>query len=95
VERASRHPFARLLRAFERLTGCPVLLNTSFNMSDEPLVCTIDDALVCFLRSEIDVLVLDSFMIERIAVPSSLIDVVRRAFVAKPAGVSEHVYTLV
>ena len=49
---------AKLLRAFEARTGCPVLVNTSFNVRGEPIVCTPDDAYRCFLRTEMDVLVL-------------------------------------
>jgi carbamoyltransferase len=63
---AATHPrFAKLLTAFEQLTGCPILLNTSFNMKDEPIVCSPVDALVCFVRSEMDVLVLENTLIER------------------------------
>lgn len=50
--------FHRLLVAFRDATGCPVLVNTSFNTSDEPIVCTPEDAYRCFMESEIDVLVL-------------------------------------
>lgn len=95
VDPASREPFARLLRAFDRLTGCPILLNTSFNMMDEPIVCTPEDALVCFMRSELEVLVLDSFMIDRNDLPARLVETVRRCYVAKPVAVSQHTYTLV
>lgn len=87
--------FAPLLRAFDRLTGCPLLLNTSFNMKDEPIVCSAADAFVCFLRSEMDVLVLDRFLIDRRDVPIELIAQVRRSHTARRLGVSEHVYTLV
>src|SRR3569832_1862702 len=59
--------FARLLRAFERLTGCPILLNTSFNLNYEPIVCTPADALICFIRSGLDVLVLEDFLLDRSA----------------------------
>lgn len=95
VDPISRHPFARLLRAFDHLTGCPVLLNTSFNLKDEPIVCTADDALICFLRSEIDILILETFMVERNEVPSRLIEAVRHSYVSTPPGVPSHVYTLV
>ncbi|MSO54349.1 MAG: hypothetical protein EXQ90_04385 [Rhodospirillales bacterium] len=50
--------FHRLLEAFRDATGCPVLVNTSFNTSDEPIVCSPDDAYRCFMESEIDVLVI-------------------------------------
>jgi hypothetical protein len=52
-----------LLTAFERLTGCPVLVNTSFNVRGEPIVCTPDDALACFQATGLDVLVLQNFLI--------------------------------
>jgi carbamoyltransferase len=46
------------MREFDRRTGCPVLINTSFNVRGEPIVCTPDDAYLCFMRTEMDVLVL-------------------------------------
>ena len=51
--------FERVLRAFHAKTGCPVLVNTSFNVRGEPIVCTPQDAYRCFMRTEIDVLVLE------------------------------------
>jgi carbamoyltransferase len=59
-----RNPrFYRLLEAFDRLTGCPVLVNTSFNVRGEPIVCTPDDAYRCFLATDMDALVLEDFII--------------------------------
>ncbi len=55
----------KLLSVFERLTGCPVLLNTSFNGRDEPIVCSVEDAWDCFCSTDIDVLVLEGFVIEK------------------------------
>ncbi|HRI36928.1 MAG TPA: carbamoyltransferase [Nitrospira sp.] len=52
--------YDRLLRAFESHTGCPVLINTSFNVRGEPIVCTPEDAYRCFMRTEMDVLVLEN-----------------------------------
>jgi carbamoyltransferase len=49
-----------LLKAFERRTGCAVLVNTSFNVRGEPIVCTPEDAYRCFMRTEMDVLVLEN-----------------------------------
>jgi carbamoyltransferase len=54
-----------LLEAFERATGCPVLLNTSFNARDEPIVCTPEDAYRTFDRTGLDLLVLGSCLVER------------------------------
>jgi carbamoyltransferase len=59
-----RNPrFHRLLEAFDRLTGCPVLVNTSFNVRGEPIVCTPDDAYRCFLATDMDALVLEDILI--------------------------------
>ena len=61
-----RNPrFARLLEAFERLTGCPVLVNTSFNVRGEPIVCTPEDAYRCFLATDMDVLVLEDVVVTK------------------------------
>jgi carbamoyltransferase len=55
-----RNPrFYRLLQAFHEITGCPVLVNTSFNVRGEPIVCTPEDAYRCFLATEMDALVLE------------------------------------
>ncbi len=51
--------FLRLLNAFHEQTGCPVLVNTSFNVRGEPIVCTPQDAYRCFMRTGIDLLVLE------------------------------------
>ncbi|MBI4445041.1 MAG: carbamoyltransferase [Acidobacteria bacterium] len=56
--------FYRLLKEFGELTGVPILLNTSFN-ENEPIVCTPEEALQCFLRTQMDCLVLDSWIIRR------------------------------
>lgn len=52
--------FHALLSAFEKRTECPVLINTSFNVRGEPIVCTPEDAYRCFMRTEMDVLVLEN-----------------------------------
>jgi len=58
VTRDAHAEFYDLLAAFDRRTGCPVLINTSFNVRGEPIVCTPDDAYLCFMRTHMDVLVL-------------------------------------
>jgi carbamoyltransferase len=55
--------FHELLDAFERKTGCPVLVNTSFNVRGEPIVCTPEDAYRCFMRTEMDCLVLENVIL--------------------------------
>ncbi|MBU9889882.1 MAG: carbamoyltransferase [Candidatus Omnitrophica bacterium] len=63
---AAQHPrFYELLRAFEKQQGCPVLINTSFNVRGEPIVCTPEDAYRCFMRTHMDYLVLGNFLLEK------------------------------
>ncbi len=60
------HPrYHGLITSFARLTGCPVIINTSFNVRGEPVVCTPEDAWRCFMRTDMDVLVMDRFIIEK------------------------------
>lgn len=54
-----------VLNAFEALTGCPLLVNTSFNVRGEPIVCTPEDAYRCFMRTEIDALVMGDYILYR------------------------------
>jgi carbamoyltransferase len=58
VTRDAHAEFYDLLKAFDERTGCPVLINTSFNVRGEPIVCSPDDAYLCFMRTNLDVLVL-------------------------------------
>ena len=63
-----RNPrLASMMRRFHARTGSPVLINTSFNVRGEPIVCTPEDALRCFMGTEMDVLVLENFVIRRVA----------------------------
>lgn len=54
-----------LLREFHRLTGCPLVVNTSFNVRGEPIVCTPEDAYRCFMRTEMDVLAMGNFVLAK------------------------------
>ena len=58
-----------ILDAFYRRTGCPVVVNTSFNVRGEPIVCTPQDAYRCFMRTEMDAIVLEDFVLEKTAQP--------------------------
>jgi len=60
VSEATNPRYANLIRAFQRRTGCPSVVNTSFNVRGEPIVCTPQDAYRCFMRTEMDVLVLEN-----------------------------------
>ena len=69
VEREDNPLLYDLLLCFERATGSGVLVNTSFNVRGEPIVCTPDDAYRCFMNTEMDYLIMGSFVIERTAQP--------------------------
>ena len=60
VEEHANPRYYRLLKAFEAETGCGVIVNTSFNVRGEPIVCTPEDAYRCFMRTEMDILVLEN-----------------------------------
>ena len=57
--------FHSIIKAFDKLTGCGVIINTSFNVRGEPIVCTPEDAYRCFMRTEMDSLVLGSFILSK------------------------------
>jgi len=69
VEQRENPLLYELLQRFERETGCGVLVNTSFNVRGEPIVCTPEDAYRCFVNTEMDYLIMGSFMLERTAQP--------------------------
>jgi carbamoyltransferase len=64
VDRATNPRYHALIEAFDRLTGVPMVLNTSFN-ENEPVVCRPEQALDCFLRTKMDVLVLGDYFVQR------------------------------
>ncbi|MEI7806010.1 MAG: carbamoyltransferase [Hyphomicrobiales bacterium] len=64
--------FHRLLTRFKALTGCPVLVNTSFNVRGEPIVCTPEDAFRCFMGNELDLLVIGNCIVRKTVQDSSL-----------------------
>jgi carbamoyltransferase len=65
VSRAMNPRYWMLIDAFKRLTGCGVLVNTSFNVRGEPIVCTPDEAYRCFMRTEMDFLVMGDYVFEK------------------------------
>ena len=70
VHKDTNPRFHALLSAFDRLTGCGVLVNTSFNVRGEPIVCTPLDAYRCFMRTEMDYLVIENFVLAKIDQPA-------------------------
>ena len=65
VDEKRNPPFFKLISEFENLTGVPILINTSFNVRGEPPVCSIEDAYTCFMRTEMDFLVMGNFILDK------------------------------
>ena len=74
VRREANPLYHDIIDAFYRLTGCPAIVNTSFNVRGEPIVCTPEDAYRCFMRTNIDVLVLENFVLEKAVQPEAARD---------------------
>jgi len=65
VNRNTNPRYWELIRAFEEETGCPVIINTSFNVRGEPIVCTPEDAYKCFMRTRMDYLFMGNMMLDK------------------------------
>jgi carbamoyltransferase len=94
--------YAALLEAFHRRTGCPLLVNTSFNVRGEPIVASPVDALSCMGVSGIDAVVLEDFLIDRAVLPENWADLLpawreraRSGFARGQSAISEDLYTFV
>jgi len=72
VHRETNPLFHALISAFKQRTGCPVLVNTSFNIRGEPIVCTPEDAFICFMGTEIEGLAIGSCFLRKEDQDSSL-----------------------
>ncbi len=65
LEKTTHPRYHALLESFEKQTGCPIIVNTSFNVRGEPIVCTPEDAFRCFMRTEMDYLVLGNCILDK------------------------------
>jgi carbamoyltransferase len=63
VDRIRHGRYYKLIKAFEHKTGCPVIINTSFNVRGEPIVCSPDDAYRCFMATNMDALVMEDYVL--------------------------------
>ena len=72
VDRERHGRFARLMWRFYEATGCPVIVNTSFNIRGEPIVCTPEDAFRCFMATDMDCLVLEDCVLIKEEQPAGL-----------------------
>ncbi len=65
VRRETNPLYWHIIDAFRELTGCPLIVNTSFNVRGEPIVCTPEDSYRCFMRTEMDYLVLENYVLDK------------------------------
>ena len=63
VNKKTNERYFNLIKSFKSKTGCPSIINTSFNVRGEPIVCTPQDAYRCFMRTEMDILVLENHIL--------------------------------
>ncbi len=70
VDKGVAPKYHALIDAFKKRTGCAVIVNTSFNVRGEPIVCTPEDAYRCFMRTDMDYLVLENFLLDKNAQPT-------------------------
>ncbi|MDP6712072.1 MAG: carbamoyltransferase [Nitrospinaceae bacterium] len=66
VRKETNPRYYDLIQEFEKITGCPVIINTSFNVRGEPIVCRPEEAYLCFMRTEMDTLILENFVLDKV-----------------------------
>ena len=94
VDEQQNPRLAALLEEFDRQTGCPILLNTSFNVRGEPIVCSPEDAFLCFVRSNLDALVIEDFILDRSSMPAYW-PLTSMSMGMRRGGIAHDVYTMV
>ena len=65
VHQETNPKYHALIKEFKKITDCPVLVNTSFNVRGEPIVCSIEDAYNCFMGTNLDILVVEDFILRK------------------------------
>jgi carbamoyltransferase len=65
VSPETNKPYYDIIKAFDERTGYGIIINTSFNVRGEPIVCTPEDAYRCFMRTEMDYLVLEDYLLDK------------------------------
>ena len=63
VHEETNPKYYKLLKKFKEITGCPLLVNTSFNVRGEPIVCSVEDSFRCFMGTNLDILVCENFVL--------------------------------
>jgi carbamoyltransferase len=78
VNKKTNPLYWQIINQFKKLTGVPVIINTSFNQRGEPIVMTPEDAFNCFLRTDMDYLAIGSFLVKKLEMPQSLVNQARQ-----------------
>ena len=73
VHKETNPRYYNLIKKFKEITNCPILVNTSFNVRGEPIVCTVEDAFKCFMGTNLDILVCENFILYKEKQDSNLI----------------------
>jgi carbamoyltransferase len=73
VHKETNLKYYNLIKKFKKITGCPILVNTSFNVRGEPIVCSVEDAFNCFMGTNLDILVIENYYLEKNQQDKSLI----------------------
>ncbi len=73
VHRDTNPKYYKLINKFKEITGCPILVNTSFNVRGEPIVCSVEDAFRCFMGTNLDILVCENFVLYKNEQPPDLL----------------------
>ena len=80
VHKETNPRYYDLITEFKRITNCPVLVNTSFNVRGEPIVCSIEDAFNCFMGTNLDILVIEDFIMFKDQQDKSLLNDYKNKF---------------
>ena len=80
VHKDTNPKYYELINQFKKITGCPILVNTSFNVRGEPIVCSIEDAFNCFMGTNLDILVVENFILYKKDQDQSLIQDYKNKF---------------
>lgn len=71
VHKETNPLYYEIIKEFEKLTGCPVIINTSFNVRGEPIVCSPEEAFACFMKTNMDCLFLENFLLDKSQMPKT------------------------
>ena len=80
VHKNTNSKYYDLIKEFKKITNCPVLVNTSFNVRGEPIVCSIEDAFNCFMGTNLDILVIEDFIMFKDQQDQSLLNDYKNKF---------------